>query len=215
MVVRGEGAVVTEEVRRPPVAELTRWRDRCIRLISTCPDAFLEVDAAGLVIEWNSRAGELLGWSRDEVIGRPAGETVLPAGLGPSPFRPDAGSDGPPNGDRYRIQLMHRAGRNIDAEAMVFTTGYGATRCVSGFIRSLEPAEPAPASPTTGIDHTGDPLTGLPDRPQFTDVLTRALADAGGAPGSVAVALLDLDRFKGVNSSMGHEAGDRGPGGSG
>ena len=72
VVARGERGMVTEGIRRPPADELTRWRDRCNRLISTCPDAFLEVDAAGLVIEWNPRAEELFGWSRSEVIGRPA-----------------------------------------------------------------------------------------------------------------------------------------------
>lgn len=51
-----------------------------------------------------------------------------------------------------------------------------------------------------------DPLTGLPNRAQFLDWLERALGDD---PASVAVLFLDLDRFKSVNDSMGHPAGDR------
>jgi diguanylate cyclase (GGDEF)-like protein/PAS domain S-box-containing protein len=51
-----------------------------------------------------------------------------------------------------------------------------------------------------------DPLTGLPNRAQFLDWLERALADD---PTSVAVLFLDLDRFKSVNDSMGHPAGDQ------
>jgi diguanylate cyclase (GGDEF)-like protein/PAS domain S-box-containing protein len=200
------------------VAELTRWRDRCIRLISACPDAFLEVDATGLIIEWNPRAEALFGWSRDEVIGRPAGDTVLPAQLGRSPF--GDGSDdlgaAPGNGSQ-RLRLAHRAGQTIDAEAMVFTTGYGATRCVSGFVRSLqvldgtedlEPPIAVAASAAAALTGQGiDPLTGLPDRRQFTEALAGSLAEAV-APGSVAVTLLDLDRFKVINSSMGHDHGD-------
>ncbi len=53
-----------------------------------------------------------------------------------------------------------------------------------------------------------DALTGLPNRAHFSDLVARAIADARGAPGSVAVALLDLDRFKAVNNAMGHDAGD-------
>ncbi len=50
-----------------------------------------------------------------------------------------------------------------------------------------------------------DPLTGLPNRGGFTDQLEEALAQRRGA---LAVFCIDLDRFKLVNDSLGHEAGD-------
>ena len=51
-----------------------------------------------------------------------------------------------------------------------------------------------------------DPLTGLPNRALFLDLLERSLRRA--APTPSAVLFLDLDRFKVVNDSMGHAAGD-------
>jgi diguanylate cyclase (GGDEF)-like protein/PAS domain S-box-containing protein len=190
------------------VAELTWWRDRCIRLISSCPDPFIEVDATGLIIEWNPRAEEMFGWTRDELLGRPATETVLPIELGGSPFTPAAAGRGPDawDGDRRRFRLAHRAGHVLEAECMVFTAGYGSTRCVSGFIRSLEGAESG--STVVATDRDTDGLTGLPDRSRFVASLARSLVGTERTPGSVAVALLDLDRFKVINSSMGHGTGD-------
>jgi diguanylate cyclase (GGDEF)-like protein/PAS domain S-box-containing protein len=54
-----------------------------------------------------------------------------------------------------------------------------------------------------------DPLTGLPNRLQFVERLGRELARAEQRRGRVAVLFLDLDRFKVVNDSLGHSAGDR------
>ncbi|MBF0424387.1 MAG: EAL domain-containing protein [Magnetococcales bacterium] len=55
-----------------------------------------------------------------------------------------------------------------------------------------------------------DILTGLPNRHQFHERLGQLLAAAQREPGSmVAVFLLDLDRFKMVNDTMGHDVGDR------
>lgn len=59
-----------------------------------------------------------------------------------------------------------------------------------------------------------DPLTGLPNRTLFLDRLDLALARRPTAEGEgdndgVAVMLIDLDDFKGVNDSFGHAAGDR------
>ena len=53
-----------------------------------------------------------------------------------------------------------------------------------------------------------DPLTGLPNRRLFTDILKVELAQARRHKSKLAVLFLDLDRFKDINDTLGHEVGD-------
>jgi hypothetical protein len=68
---------------------------------------------------------------------------------------------------------------------------------IDGLVRSLE------------SEAATDDLTGLPNRRAFDEQLARELRRAHRDGGEVALALLDLDRFKQLNDSSGHLAGDR------
>jgi diguanylate cyclase (GGDEF)-like protein len=54
-----------------------------------------------------------------------------------------------------------------------------------------------------------DPLTGLANRSSFTDAATQAVARAARQKQVLAVMMIDLDGFKLINDTMGHEAGDQ------
>ena len=56
---------------------------------------------------------------------------------------------------------------------------------------------------------THDTLTGLPNRLMFSQLLNQAIRSAQRHKRQLAVLFIDLDRFKAINDSLGHEAGDR------
>jgi diguanylate cyclase (GGDEF)-like protein len=53
-----------------------------------------------------------------------------------------------------------------------------------------------------------DPLTSLPNRRAFTEAMKNSLARAGRSNSSVALLLVDLDGFKPLNDTLGHDRGD-------
>jgi diguanylate cyclase len=83
--------------------------------------------------------------------------------------------------------------------------------------RQVETLEQAVTARTEGLETankqlrhlaTHDALTGLPNRVLMDDRISQSIALADSQDQTFAVMLLDLDRFKSVNDSLGHRAGD-------
>ncbi len=55
---------------------------------------------------------------------------------------------------------------------------------------------------------THDPLTGLPNRALFFDRLEQSIKNAGYDGNQIGIMVLDLDHFKDINDTLGHDAGD-------
>lgn len=74
-------AYETEQVNLRLVAEIeerTRLEERTRRIIESAYDAFISIDARGLITDWNPRAEQIFGWTRSEALGRSLAETIVP-----------------------------------------------------------------------------------------------------------------------------------------
>ena len=73
----------------------------------------------------------------------------------------------------------------------------------------IPPSAQPVASPAPIAAGEPDPVTALPDRRRFLDLLAAEVDGLGERPGSVAVMLVDLDGFRRVNRDLGHVVGDQ------
>ena len=103
--------------------------------------------------------------------------------------------------------LMRRDGTEIPVSAVIAAHKFadGSIDFFSGIMRDISERKRYEAQ----LSHlaTHDVLTGLPNRALFTDRLEVAMHDAKRQHQLVAVMVLNLDRFKTINDSLGHETG--------
>ncbi len=195
-------------------AEAERHRFR--RMIDISRDAYIEVDDSLTVTEWNQCATELLGWERGDIVGHHIFDIVGPRytdlmeqsmvvvrdAMGPA----DDWQLPPLPSMEFEMELRHRDGRLLGVTGKVMASYTERGLRVGGFLHGTVPT---PTSVREALpDGLHDPLTGLPTRALFTRRLAVAVRGLRHTGGSVAVVDLDLDRFKVINDTMGHDAGD-------
>jgi Amt family ammonium transporter len=183
---------------------------RLQHLLDLSRDAFVETDAHSVLTEWNRQAELLFGWSRDEVLGRPVTQFLVPERF-LNHFRDDMAMARTAPSATERTQpremtLLHREGHEVQVSVTAYIMGSGNDLRIGGFLHDRH--EEKAAEEALAHAYLYDSLTGLPNRTLFTYRLAYALAKGKGSAGAVALLVLDLDRFKAINDALGHEVGD-------
>ncbi len=142
----------------------------------------------------------------DEVVSRRAIELVHPEDRPGAAARIRAADDGRPS-EAVEGRLVRLDGRVIEVELGAVPITYERRPATLLMVQDVSDRKRAERDLAHQALH--DALTGLPNRSLFQDRLSQALARMDRSSSLLAVLFVDLDRFKVINDSLGHDAGDR------
>src|SRR5437763_5138818 len=204
------------------VHDLTAWRDvqeslfrqkeQAVVTLASIADAVITTDVAGRITFLNPTAERLTGWRTTEALGQPA-DTVLT--LISDTTRQPMDSiparclrEGRPVDLADGVLLLRRDGTDVPIgdSAAPLRDRHGTTIGVVLVFHDV--TERRRAARKLSHEAAHDALTGLVGRKEFEERLARVLAAAAAGVAEHVLCYLDLDRFKLVNDSCGHEAGD-------
>jgi diguanylate cyclase (GGDEF)-like protein/PAS domain S-box-containing protein len=188
-------------------------KERAQVTLDSIGDAVISIDAGGLVTYINAVAEGLTGWSRKEAAGRPLADV----------FRIINVDSREAASDTMRLAICENRTVNLapncilvrrdGAEASIEDSAapiHDRQGQVTGAVMVFRDVTAARAL-SLKMSHLAqhDSLTDLPNRILLNDRLVQAMAMAQRNGKKLAVLYLDIDRFKHVNDTAGHAAGDR------
>lgn len=197
------GIVLNVTERKQAEASLRR----AALVYANTSEAVVVTDADGIILDINPAFTEITGYSPDEALGRPM--SLLSSGFHGRDFYNamwrSLHETGKWSGD---IRNRRKDGSEY-VERLTIDTSYnenGTVNCHIGLFSDVT-AERHKEETIWRQAHY-DHLTGLSNRKMFHEELERAMEEAASTGGSMALIYMDLDYFKEVNDSLGHDVGD-------
>ncbi|MFQ5662671.1 MAG: PAS domain S-box protein [Terriglobia bacterium] len=122
-------------------AALRASEERTRLIVETAYDAFIAIDARGVITAWNAQAENIFGWSRAEAMGQSLASLVMPPRYweahqqGLRHFL--ATGEGPILNKQTEATALHRDGHEFPVELAVRAVRLGETHIFSAFVRDL------------------------------------------------------------------------------
>lgn len=160
------------------------------------------------VIYWNDASETLYGYTKEEARGRRLEDLIIPAEMreGVVEFHRAWLQEGLPI-PAAELELLRKDGSSVpvfSSHVMLTAADYSQNMyCIDVNLIEQKRAR----AELTQMAHY-DSLTHLPNRRTFTDRLQQMMKSAKREGEQVAVMMIDLDRFKEVNDTLGHDYGD-------
>jgi diguanylate cyclase (GGDEF)-like protein/PAS domain S-box-containing protein len=205
-------AIVRDITERRRAEEALRESEaRKCAILGSALDAIMDLDNDGRVTEMNPAAERMFGCTAEHLSGQFLADLVFPA-TEREAHRQElafyfATGQGPLLNSRVETVGMRADGTTFPVELAITHIDLRGRMGFTAFLRDLTEAKRVERELTRLAFH--DTLTGLPNRALFSDRLHQAVVRSERHNEPLAVMFLDLDNFKVVNDSIGHEAGDR------
>jgi diguanylate cyclase (GGDEF)-like protein/PAS domain S-box-containing protein len=204
------GVVVGTRGTAADIDDRKRAERRFAQLVEMAPDAMVFVDAGGVITQINRQTEVLFGYDRGELVGQHL-EVLIPARFHTAHRQHrEAFAAHPtvrPMGRDRTLMAVRRDGSEFPVEISLSPLETEDGQLVSAAIRDV--TERQHQQDELSYRSLHDTLTGLPNRALLADRVQHALSSLGrGGTTMTTVVFVDLDRFKWVNDSLGHDAGD-------
>ncbi len=202
-----EGLVVTsrEITERIQAESLQR---QLASIVTSSHDAIIGTAVDGTITSWNYGAEALLGYQAAEMVGNPIVGVIPPEHLDNFPIMIRRLRHGESITDLETVGVT-KSNERVDVSLTLspLLDDLGKLIGISAIARDIRERKILEAELTHQAFH--DSLTGLANRALFNDRLAHAVTRNARQGRMLAVLFMDLDNFKVINDSMGHEAGDR------
>jgi diguanylate cyclase (GGDEF)-like protein/PAS domain S-box-containing protein len=195
-------------------AEATVWlaNERAQVTLDSIGDAVITTDINGDVEYLNPIAETLTGWANKEATGIPLKQVfhIVNEDTGEPVESPIVRClrEGRIVGLANHTVLIHKEGQKIAIEDSAAPIRDRNGSVIGGVLVFHDVSDKRNLMRELAHQAQHDALTGLPNRLLFNELLNQALAQAKRKKSMLAVLFLDLDHFKLINDTMGHNMGD-------